>query len=282
MSKLDLGPVGVTVTPGEDRAFLDGMAELEGFGFSTIWLAGGPLKHLGQIRAVADATRDVKVAGGIIPVDRFDAGSVAATWAEIEAAHPDRFVVGLGGAHGPRPLRTLSAYLDTLDTVPPTVPATARVLAALGPRMLRLARERSAGAYPFMVTPGYTARARSLLGEDATLVVGQLAVVETDPERARELGREPLRFMTGRGGPYADSMRRMGFGDDEIDRLSDRLVDAMVAWGDPGAVAARVTEQLEAGADQVALSVVDDGPPGSLPLDQLRRLAEATGAAGAT
>jgi probable F420-dependent oxidoreductase len=148
--------------------------------------------------------------------------------------------------------------------------------------MLRLARERSAGAYPFMVTPGYTARARSLLGQDATLAVGQLAVVESDPDRARELGRGPLRFLTGRGGPYADSMRRMGFDDDEIARLSDRLVDALVAWGDAGAVAARVAEQLQAGANHVSLSVVDDGPPGSLPLDQLRQLAEATRAAGAT
>jgi probable F420-dependent oxidoreductase len=275
MTKLDLGRVGVSVTLGEGRAFLDGMAELEGLGYSTIWLTGGLLKHLGQIRVVVDATRDVKVASGIISVDRFDAASVAATYAEIQAAHPDRFVVGLGGAHGPQPLRTLTAYLDTLDGVPPTVPATARVLAAIGPRMLRLARERSAGAYPVMVTPDYTAQARSLLGQDATLVVGQLAVVERDPARARELARRPLRFMTGRGGPYVDSLRRMGFGDDDIAQLSDRLVDAVVAWGDVDTVTARVKEHHAAGADQVALSVVDDAPPGSLPVDHWRRLAAA-------
>ena len=275
MTKLDLGPVGVAVTPAEGSAFLDAVTELEELGYSTIWLSGGPLRSLAQIRAVVEATRDVKVASGIISVDRFDAGSVATTYAEIEAAHPGRFVVGLGGAHGPQPLRTLAAYLDTLDSVPPTVPATARILAALGPRMLQLARQRAAGAYPFMVTPDYTARARSLLGQDATLVVGQLAVLDTDPERARELARGPLRFMTGRGGGYAANLRRMGFGEDEIARLSDGLIDAVVAWGDVDAVAARVAEQLRAGADQVALSVLHEGPPGSLPLEQWRRLAAA-------
>jgi probable F420-dependent oxidoreductase len=156
------------------------------------------------------------------------------------------------------------------------VPVTARVLAAIGPRMLRLARERSAGAYPFMITPDYTAQARAVLGQDVSLAVGQLAVVERDPRRARELARGPLRFLTGRGGPYADSLRRIGFADDEIAALSDRLVDAVVAWGDVDAVAARVGEHRQAGADQVALSVVDSRPPGSLPMETLRRLAAAT------
>jgi probable F420-dependent oxidoreductase len=148
-------------------------------------------------------------------------------------------------------------------------------LAALGPRMLRLARDRAAGAYPLLVTPDYTAQARSLLGQDATLVVGQFVVVEPDPEQARARARGLLGLMTGRGGGYAANLHRMGFAEDEIAQLSDRLVDAVVAWGDLDAVAARVAAHLRAGADQVALSVVSADPPGALPLEQWRQLAKA-------
>ncbi len=274
MTKLDLGRLGVTVTPAEGGAFLDVVTELEELGYSTIWLAGGPLKSLAQISGAVEATRNVKVASGIISVDRFDAAAVAATYAGVEASHPGRFVVGLGGAHGPDPLRTLARYLDTLDSLPPTVPASARILAALGPRMLQLARNRAAGAYPFMVTPDYTARARSLVGQDATLVVGQLVVVGTDPERARELARGPLRFLTSvPGSGYAANLRRMGFSEDEIAQLPDRLIDAVVAWGDLDSVATRISEQLRAGADQVAVNVLREGPPNTLPLDEWRQLA---------
>ena len=275
MTKLELGRIGRRDDPGEGETFLGAARELEELGYSTIWLSGGPLRSLQQIADVVGATRTIQVGSGIISVDRFEREAVAATYAGIDGRHPGRFIVGLGGAHGPRPLRTLAAYLDELDNVPPTVPASARVLAALGPRMLQLARERAAGAYPFLVTPDYTAEARSRLGDDAALVIGQFVVVETDPDRARELARGPLRFMTARGGGYAANLRRMGFAEDDIARLSERLVDAVVAWGDPDAVAARVSAHLRAGADQVALSVLSGDPPGSLPVAQWRQLAGA-------
>jgi probable F420-dependent oxidoreductase len=218
----------------------------------------------------------VPIASGVISVDRFDAAAVAAWYAQLEATHPGRFLVGLGGAHGPKPLQTLTRYLDALDTVPPTVPAAARVLAALGPRMLQLAGERAAGAYPLLVTPDYTARARSLLGPDAALVVGQFVIVDADPEPARALARGPLGFMTaGAGSGYAANLRRMGFAAEEIAQLSDRLVDALVAWGELDAVAARVAEHLRAGADQVVLSVLSADPRGTLPVRQWRQLAKA-------
>jgi probable F420-dependent oxidoreductase len=159
--------------------------------------------------------------------------------------------------------------------VAPTVPAVARVLAALRPRMLQLARERAAGAYPLLVTPGYTARARSLLGEDAAPVVGQFVILDPDPERTRALARGPLGFMTRAGSGYAANLRRMGFAEEEVAQVSDRLVDAVVAWGDLDAVAARIAEHLRAGTDQVALSVLSADPPGSLPVRQWRRLAKA-------
>jgi probable F420-dependent oxidoreductase len=274
MTRLQLGPIGVSVIPGEGNAFLDATAELANLGVATIWLAGGQLQRLQQLADVVDATQTVQVGSGIISVDRFDRAAVAALYAEIDARHPGRFLVGLGGAHGPRPLRTLAAYLDGLDSVAPTVPAATRVLAALGPRMLGLARDRAAGAYPFLVTPGYTAQARSLLGEDTALVVGQFVVVEPDPQRARELARGRLRFLTTAGG-YAANLRRMGFSDEEVAQLTDRLIAAVVAWGDLDRIAERVEQHLAAGADQVVLSVLSAGPPGSLPLQQWRQLAKA-------
>src|SRR6266498_1450796 len=260
MTKLDLGPVGVQVTPGDGQDFLAATGELEALGYATIWLSGGPMKSLDQIREVVAATRNVRVASGIISVDRFDRAAVAATYAELEAAHPGRFVLGLGGAHGPRPLRTLGRYLDELDSEPPTVPASARVMAALGPRMLQLAHDRAAGAFSFLVTPDYTARARSQLGDGTTLVVGQLVALETDPRRARELARGPLRFLAS-APAYTANIQRMGFTQDDITQLSDRLVDALVAWGDLDAIAARVSAHLRAGADQVTLSLLSPGPP---------------------
>jgi probable F420-dependent oxidoreductase len=274
VTKLELGPIGVALGPGDGDAFRAAVAELEKLGYSTIWLTGGQLSDLALIAPVLHATRTVPVASAIISVDRFGAEAVAATYAEIEATHPGRFIVGLGGAHGPKPLQTLAAYLDRLDTVPPTVPAGRRVLAALGPRMLGLARDRAAGALPVLVTPAYTAQARSVLGQDRTLTIQQFVILETDPERARQIARGPLGFL-GRVGGYQASFRRMGFAEDEIAQLSDRLVDALVAWGDVDAIAARVAEHRQAGADQVALSVLSAGPPDSLPVDQWRLLAEA-------
>jgi probable F420-dependent oxidoreductase len=276
MTKLQLGPVGVVVgRPGDGDVFLAAAPELAELGYSTIWLAGPQIQRLDQIGEVVRATRTIQVASGILSVDRFDPAAVVAAHAELDVGYPGRFIVGLGGAHGPKPLRTLAGYLDALDTVPPTVPVAARILAALGPRMLQLARDRAAGAYSLLVTPDYTAQARSLLGRDATLVVGQFVIVEPDPEQARARARGPLGLMTGRGGGYAANLQRMGFAQDEIAQLSDRLVDALVAWGDLDAVAARVAEHLRAGADQVALSVVSAGPPGALPLEQWRQLAKA-------
>lgn len=134
MAKIELGPVGAALSPGD--AFVDTATAADDLGFSTIWLGGQ--FDLGQIGEVVRATRRARVAIGIISVDRFEAEAVSGLYAELETAQPGRFVVGLGGAHGPKPLRTLNAYLDRLDSVPPR----ARVVAALGPRMLELAGQR--------------------------------------------------------------------------------------------------------------------------------------------
>ena len=211
------------------------------------------------------APRSVTIASGIISVDRFDRAALAAAYAEIEASHPGRFLVGLGGPHGPTPRHSLADYLDGLDTVPPIVPATRRILAALGPRMLRLARDRAAGAYPLAVTPDYTAHARSLVGDDAALVVGQFVIIESDPGRGEKPRTADARPHDRHRRPLRGNLRRMGFAGHEITQLSDRLVDALVAWGDVEAVAVRISEHLRAGADHVAVERDERRPTGLPP-----------------
>ena len=271
MAKLDLGRLGVALGPQDGPEFGAVLAELEEAGYTTIWLTGGPMTGLDQIGTAVRATREVPVATGIIAVVRFGAEAVAATYAELEASHPGRFVVGLGGAHGAKPLPTLNTYLDRLDLEPPTVPADRRVLAALGPRMLELARDRAAGALPVLVTPDYTAGARELLGPDRALIVQQLIVPETDPGLARQYAREPLGFLGGMP-HYQAHFRRMGFTEEDVSQLSDRLVDGLVAWGDEAAIAARVAEHRQAGADQVAVNLITGSA--ELPLAGWRRLAD--------
>jgi probable F420-dependent oxidoreductase len=252
---------------------LDAVLELEALGYSTIWLPGSQGNNLSRIADVVRATREVRVASAIIPVDVVPAHGVARAFAALNSTHPDRFVVGVGGAHGRKPLETLRAYLDELDAEQPPVPADARVLAALGPRMLELARDRTGGALPYLVTPEYTAQARNVLGGDAALAIGLPVVLEPNPDQGRAVARSAIRFLKSVP-PYAANFRRMGFTGDDISQSSDRLIDSLVAWGDVGAIAARVKDHLEAGADHVALSV-NARPGDALPVEAWRELAEA-------
>jgi probable F420-dependent oxidoreductase len=261
--KVELGRIGVGSSPGDPDAAI----ELEKLGYSTIWLRGGQLETLDQIANVVRATQNVRVSTGIISVDRFGHEALGALYAELEATHPGRFVVGLGGAHGTNPLQTLTAYLDALDAVP----QHALVMAALGPRMLELARTRAAGAFPVLVTPEYTARARSALGNDTTLAIDQIVVLDTDAAHARRIARGPVGQLASYA-PYTANLRRMGFTDDDITQLSDRLIDGVVAWGDVDAITARVSEHEQAGADHVALIVTTDTPDRAA-VEEWRRLA---------
>jgi len=267
MTTIDLGPTGAVVSPAEAGVAATA-AELERIGYSTIWLTGGPMEALSQVADVVAATQAARVATGIIPVDRFGAADVAALYDELEASAPGRFVVGLGGAHGADPLETLNAYLDRVDG---TIPPSRRVMAALGPRMMGLARDRAAGAFPVLVTPDYVRQAQATL-PDTTLAVEQLVVLDTDPATARDTARGPLGFL-GQVPAYQSSFRRMGFADDDIAHLGDPLVDGLVAWGDAAALADRVAALRAAGADHVAVSVVSRAAHPSL--DEWRAVAEA-------
>jgi probable F420-dependent oxidoreductase len=211
------------------------------------------------VRQPADARRggaghhEHSGATGIIPVDTVPAADVISTYQSLQRDHPGRFIVGLGGAHRARPLNTLNAYLDTLDAA--GLNAGSRVLAALGPNMLALARDRANGAYPFLVTPSYVTDARAALGADKTLAVLLMVMPTTDREAARQAAATPLDFLTKVGG-YRRNLLRQGFSESDIDDVSDRLLDGITASGALDSIAARVAEYHAAGADQVVLRLL--------------------------
>jgi probable F420-dependent oxidoreductase len=278
-----LGPVGVWCRDlhyHHDRgAIADAAAELEQLGYGALFLPDAGDDVLGAVEHVLAATREVAVLTGILNVWTHDAQEVAERRAGIEERHPGRFTLGLGASHRAlvgesygRPLSTMRDYLDRLDAATPPVPPEARMLAALGPKMLELARDRSWGAHPYFVPPEHTAHARELLGPDRLLAPEQAVLLETDPARARERGRAHVGPYLGLPN-YVANLERLGFSAaDQADGGSDRLVDAIVAWGDEAAIAARVQEHLDAGADHVCIQVVDEG---ELPRAAWRRLAPA-------
>jgi probable F420-dependent oxidoreductase len=253
MNGLAVGPVGVALNVS-DR-WLDEAAELEQLGYAAIWLPGGQIDRLDRFTELVAATSSVPVASAVISLDVYGPDAVADLYRRID---PGRFVVGLGGPQRPRPMRALNTFLDRLDRGRPPVPAERRLLAALGPRKLQLARERSAGAIMLLVTPAYLGDARRILGDRRALVIDQLLVLDTDAGRARATARRSLRFLSGLRG-YRQSFARMGFSGEDIAELSDRLVDRLVAWGDVEAIVSRVDDARRAGADQVVLHALSDG-----------------------
>jgi probable F420-dependent oxidoreductase len=248
--------LGVTIDPAP--GFTRRAAELERLGYSSLWINGGRLSRLELIAELLDATATARVGTAIIPAEIHPPDDVTAVFAGAEARHPGRFVAGLGAPQtGERPMRQLERYLDRLDAAEPPVPPDRRILAALGPRKLELAARRFAGAITLLVTPDYTAWARTRLGDHATLVTELMVVPDAGPRRARSAGRDALTFLLGVAGYRANALR-MGFTDAEIDGLADRLVDELIAWGDDAAIAARVRDHLDAGADEVVLNLLTD------------------------
>lgn len=251
-----LGPLGLAsgYPYTDDSAVVaDEARHAESLGFSTLWRSG----NLAMVDVAVRATDTIPVATGIIPVSVVPAADVIATYTALQQDHPGRFIVGLGGARTAHPLATLNAYLDELDTA--GIPASSRMLAALGPRMLALSRDRADGAYPFLVTPSYVAAARQMLGADRQLAVLLMVIPVTDREQARRAAAEPLGFLAKAGG-YRRNLMRLGFSESDIDGVSDRLLDGITAWGDVASIASRVAEYREEGADQIVLRIlgVDD------------------------
>jgi probable F420-dependent oxidoreductase len=249
---------------GDPGVAAEGIAELESLGYSAAWIPdiGGdvftPLAHL------LASTSTMTIATGILNVWMHTAAETGEWRAGLPADQRDRFLLGIGISHAPlidpqpgmswdKPLATTRAYLDALDEA--GVPADARCVAALGPKMLELARERSAGAHPYLVTPEHTAIARGVLG-DAGLYVEQGVVFETDPDVAREIARKALDGYCGLPN-YVNNWKRLGFTQDDVDAKTDRLVDALVVHGDVEAIAARVQQHRDAGADHVCIQVLN-------------------------
>ena len=206
------------------------------------------------------ATDTLQVATGIVNVWTAAAGPVAESFHRIDAAYPGRFLLGIGVGHPEAHTSTrsrydaLTEYLDKLDEY--GVPQDRRVVAALGPQVLRLSARRSAGAHPYLTTPEHTAGARELIGAEAFLAPEHKAVLTTDADAARAVGRKALDIYLSLTN-YLNSWKRLGFSDDEVAKPgSDRLVDAVVAHGTAEQIASRLTEHLEAGADHVPVQVL--------------------------
>jgi probable F420-dependent oxidoreductase len=285
-----LGPVGLW-TSQLDRHPAEvvraAVAELEELGWSSLWcwevLGREALTNAGLLLA---ATSRMVLGTGIASIWSRDPAAMANAGRTLAEAYPDRFVLGVGVSHGPlvdarghryqRPLATMRAYLDAMDATPwqgpPLQEPPPRVLAALGPRMLALAAERAAGALTYNATPEATAWARSILGAGPLLAVEQAVVVEDDPAEARRIARGLLAFYMTLPN-YLRAWERLGFGPDDLaGGGSDRMVDAVVAWGGPQAIAERVRAHLDAGADHVCLQVLGADPDG-LPMAGWRALA---------
>jgi probable F420-dependent oxidoreductase len=284
---MDLGRVGIwsrELRYNPDRgARAAAAAELEDLGYSAIFIpdAGGDV--LGAAAQLLAATRRIPVATGVLNIWMHDPAEAASGRANLVERFGPRFLLGLGSSHAPlveaatrvpytRPFSRMQQYLDALDTADAPVPAADRMLAALGPRMLSLARARAGAAHPYLVPPEHTAMARRTLGPGVVLAPEQAVLLDADPRRSRERARAFVSDYLALPN-YVRNLRRLGFAEDDFrGGGSDRLVDALVARGDEEAIAARVRAHHDAGGDHVCIYVFG-GADEMLQLDAWRRLA---------
>jgi probable F420-dependent oxidoreductase len=281
-----LGRIGIwsgQLRRGDGAEAADAAAELDELGYGTLWLPGGAGGDVfGDCERMLVVTRRAVVATGILNLWMHEPADVAAGHAKLTGAYPDRFLLGIGVSHHvlvehvgqsyERPLAKTASYLDALDASTPPVPVDERVLAALGPKMLELARVRTAGAHPYLVTPEHTAFARSVLGSDRLLAPEQKVVLERDPATARAVARKGLALYFNLPN-YTNNWLRSGFtADDLANGGSDRLVDSLVAWGSVETISERVRAHFDAGADHVCLQALTSDPA-AFPREQWRHLA---------
>jgi probable F420-dependent oxidoreductase len=263
------------------RFTLEQVQEIERLGYGTLWVTGSPPAELSFAKPLLEATTALKVATGVVNVWSADPKAVAESFHRINTAYPGRFVLGVGAGHPEhteqyrKPYDALVDYLDALDQY--GVPANQRVLAALGPRVLRLTAQRSAGAHPYNTTPEHTAQAREIIGPDALLAPEHKVVLSTDTEAARAIARklmaETYNYFSLAN--YMSNWKRLGFTDADLTSPgSDNFIDALVAYGTPDEIANRLDEHLRAGANHVVIQVLG-GPDKQLPT--LTDLADALG-----
>ncbi|TMK82093.1 MAG: TIGR03620 family F420-dependent LLM class oxidoreductase [Actinobacteria bacterium] len=288
-----LGPLGVWASQLQwQTAALaqEAVARIAGLGYRAVWVGEATGKEaVAHASVLLGGGGDIVVATGIASIAARDPMAMANAARTLEDAYPGRFVLGLGVSHAflneqrdrpsERPYEQMAAYLDAMDEAPfvgPRVAAPPRVLAALGPRMLRLARDRAAGAHPYFVPVEHTSIARETLGTEPLLAPEQAVVLQDDPSIARGLARRHMATYLPLAS-YATNLRRLGWDDEDLrDGGSDRLVDALVAWGDAGAIAARIREHRDRGADHVAVRVLTEDPA-RVPIPELEAIAAAAG-----
>jgi len=284
---MDLSGVGIWSSQlryGNADEATDAAAELEELGFSALWIpdVGGPV--LDCVDNLLASTKHVVIATGILNLWMHDPSDVAAGYASLTKTHGERFLLGIGCSHAPlidskepgryrKPLAATRAFLDALDAAERPVPVVNRVLAALGPKMLELSATRSRGAHPYLVMPDHTHQAREVLGSGPLLLPEQTVFLTNSRDDARAIGTDWLRAYLALPN-YANNLLRSGFTQDDLDSVSDRLFDAIIAWGDEDAIAQRVNEHNQAGADRVCVQALTAGPR-ECPREQWRTLAAA-------
>ncbi|MFC8045488.1 LLM class F420-dependent oxidoreductase [Nocardia sp. NPDC057353] len=267
MARFDLGKFGVWrgyrgFSPEDAR-------ELESLGFGALWLGGSPPAELPGVESLLEATDSLVVGTSIVNIWTADAKATAESFHRIDRRFPGRFLLGIGtghreanGAEAIKPYDALARYLDELDEA--GVPRERRALAALGPRVLELAGDRSAGALPYLTPPEHTRNARAVLGASSLLVAEQKVVLDQDPERAREIARGLVPMYLGLTN-YRNNLRRLGFTEEDLATPgSDRLIDALAVHGSATEVADGVLAHLDAGADHVAVQVLNEDYLGAL------------------
>ncbi|MUM18193.1 LLM class F420-dependent oxidoreductase [Mycobacterium sp. CBMA271] len=259
MSESNLSRFGVwnggPVTPEQAKA-------IEDLGYGSVWIGGVFTSDLAYVEPLLEATENLTVASGIINIWTSPVDEVAASFHRIEAAYPGRFLLGVGAGHPEasaeyrKPYDALIEYLDGLDAA--GVPKERRALAALGPKVLKLSADRTAGAHPYLTTPEHTRQAREIVGPDALLVPEHKVVLSTDAESARAIGRRTVDFYLQLSN-YVNSWKRIGFSDEDVTSPgSDAFIDAVVAHGTAVEIAARLNEHIDAGASQVLIQVLGD------------------------
>lgn len=284
---MDLAGVGIWSSQlryGDRGEAADAAAELEDLGFTALWIpdVGGPV--LDSVDHLLSSTKQVVIATGILNLWMHEPADVAARYASLTAQHGERFLLGIGVSHAPlidskepgryrKPLAATRAFLDGIDATETPVPDGNRVLAALGPKMLELAATRSRGAHPYLVTPEHTRGARQVLGEGPLLLPEQTVLLTEDASEAHAIGKDWLRSYLALPN-YANNLLRSGFTEEDVASVSDRLFDAIIAWGDEQTVLARVNEHRDAGADHVCVQVLTADPT-EFPREQWRRLGAA-------
>jgi probable F420-dependent oxidoreductase len=258
--KPGLGRYGVWTfgTPTPEQA-----VEIEKLGYGAVWIGGSPAGDLNYVEPILERTETLQVATGIVNVWTASAKQVAEAYHRVEDAYPGRFLLGIGIGHPEhtdeyrKPYDVLVEYLDVLDEE--CVPTSRRVVAALGPKVLKLSAQRSAGAHPYLTTPEHTAQAREVIGNSVFLAPEHKVVLSTDADAARAIGRETVDFYLNLSN-YLNSWRRLGFTDDDIAKPgSDKLIDAVIAHGTADDIAKRLSEHLDAGADHVTIQVLGGG-----------------------